>query len=127
MNKFVLMIFSVSIFFLCVGAMVKQIGSDFFTENPHLVGLPRIETGIGEEETTDFPESSEVKDKPKMRILIQRKKIEEPGKDFHIEMRSHFPPERIIEFQGRDFSKSLIPKAEIPSVSEEELNIFPGK
>lgn len=121
MNKFVLMIFSVSIFFIGVGGVVKQIRVKFNPDDPRLVMIPRIETRNGERgKIKHLP----LIEKSQGRILIEGDESNKSRVNFQLKRQFPFPPDKVIEFHRRLPSELLKRGMELPRFNEADTIIF---
>jgi hypothetical protein len=127
MNKFLLMIFSVSIFFIGVGGIAKQISAQLNSGKQHLVMVPRIEPRIDKLEKINSLESFTLVDKSNKPVLREGDQIEKSGEDFQIELQAPLQPNKVIELRRQPFSESLIQRAEQPPINEKDTIIYLDK
>jgi len=127
MNKFLLMIFSVSIFFIGIGGIVEQISTKFTSRKRHMIMLPRTETRIMEQERIDSGKSFMLIDKSNPSVLIESERLDKSGTDFQIKRRIPLQTDKKIELYRQPSSEPLRQGAEFPRVNEKDTVIFLDK
>jgi hypothetical protein len=121
MKKFIFMVFSVSVFFLCVGSVVQRIESIFKPQVSSFVSL------IPTEKADDEAQANEVRTFKRQRVIINNGMTEIPEGEFNIKLP---PPTEIngrFELQRERSPEALPQSSEFPRVSGEHLIIIEGE
>lgn len=119
MNKFLLMIFSVSIFFIGLGGIVKQVDKLFAEDETNPTVYRRIP---GDENLIPPPDEDK-------NVVIVKRRMENPS-EFNIKIQPPpIPnqPDAPFVFERQPSNEPLEQGAELPRVSEKQIVILQNK
>ncbi len=124
MKRFILMIISVSVFFIGLGGIVKHVGAKFASGlNSQRVFL-KTPVLIDDEEKINFEKSPTFLEKSKRPLIIKRTKNETAGDHLELNLRVPNQPDRIIILPREKSTQPSLQGAEFPRIENNNAIIF---
>lgn len=124
MKNFIVMILSVSIFFICLGGVVKKIQMKLNSEDHALLMFPQASTKIDNEKGVNSRKSFAIIRKSHKPLNIDNEKFEAPDGNRIIKLTSPEQPRKVLEFQRRLNLQPLKQGEELPGISHENVIIL---
>lgn len=128
MKKFILMILSVSVFFIGLGGIVKHVGAKLKSDLGRQATFIQNPASAESEEKTDFGKSAMIFEKSKRPLIIKRGKDESAHGSLEFNLRVPNQADRMIILPRKKSGETLIPGEEFPPIGDKNvITLRPGE